>query len=137
MGRRVPRDSGTSPRDVVKVTGWAIRCTILRNNPERHLRRSLITFEDEAEGTTMKLRNGKDNYERVKFAFTEKENRIGKATTERPFQFSNPFYILQIVLCGTDMFVAFLCSNYSSTSLSHGAKFRRVISFVAELAEKS
>jgi len=47
MGRRVPRDPETSPRDAVKVTGWAIRRTILRNTSERHLRRSLITFEDE------------------------------------------------------------------------------------------
>ena len=45
MSREIPE---TSPRDAVKVTGWAIRCTILRNNPERHLRRSLITFEDAA-----------------------------------------------------------------------------------------
>lgn len=137
MGRRVPRDSGTSPRDVVKVTGWAIRCTILRNNPERHLRRSLITFEDEAEGTTMKLRNGKDNYESVKFALAEKENRWkGDNGTSFPI-FKSVLYTPDYFMRLADMFVAFLCSNYSSTSLNHGAKFRRVISFIAELAEKS
>lgn len=26
------------------MTGWAIRCTILRNSPKQHLRRSLITL---------------------------------------------------------------------------------------------
>lgn len=66
MGRRVPGDPGTSPRDAVKVTGWAIRCTILRNSPERHLRRSLITFGDEAESPRAKdeeIANRQDSYD--------------------------------------------------------------------------
>lgn len=127
MGRRVPRDSGTSPRDAVKVTGWAIRCTILRNNPEQHLRRSLITFEDEAERTMLKLRNGKDSCGRVKFAFAKKERRQQNVLSNFQIHsiYSRLFYAARICL------LLFLYSNYPSTSLSHGAKFRRVISFVA------
>lgn len=45
----VSGDPSASPRDVVTVTGWAIRCTILGNSPKQHLRRSLITLGSNAE----------------------------------------------------------------------------------------
>lgn len=90
MDRHVPGDPETSPRDVVKVTGWAIRCTILRNNSERHLRRSLITFVDgtkslrKDDGEIVEI--GEDSYDTsVKFVFVEKENgRRGDNETSFP-----------------------------------------------------
>lgn len=95
MDRHVPRDPETSPRDVVKVTGWAIRCTILRNNPERHLRRSLITFVDGTESPRKDndeiVETGKDSYDtNVKFVFAGKENGW-KGGSETSYPISKSF----------------------------------------------
>jgi len=100
MGRRVPGDLETNPRDAVKVTGWAIRCTILRNTSERHLRRSLITFENEAGSP----RDG-DSDEIAKTGETvmtrASENSWTGATTKRPSQFPSLLHTIQIVCRGT------------------------------------
>jgi hypothetical protein len=98
MCRRVSRDPETSPRDAVKVTGWAIRRTILRNSPERHLRRSLITCEGEEESSRKddEIAEWKTHsYNmRIKFVFRE---RIIRRQQYVPFQFSSFLYTIRIV----------------------------------------
>lgn len=110
----VPRDPHTSLRDVVKVTGWAIRCTILRNSPKQHLRRSLITLGTDAESPQKdaeKLREIAGGYDYVRFRF-QKRRPMAKESCRRVlldfklpsirsrvFSRLNRVYFLQLFLC--------------------------------------
>jgi len=76
---------------------------------------------------------GEDSYDTsVKFVEKENERKSDKCL----FQYLSLSYTIQIVLRGTDVFVAFSRSDHSSTFLTNGTKFRRVISF-QELIRKS
>jgi len=116
ISREIPR---TGPRDAVKVTGWAIRCTILWNNSERHLRRSLITLDgtESPRKDDMIVEIGEDSYDtNVKFIFVKKEKEQ-KDDNKTFFQKKNLglSYTIQIVFCNTDLFFTFRPSfNFSN-----------------------
>lgn len=143
MDRHVPRDPGTSPRDVVKVTGWAIRCTIVQNNPEQHLRRSLITLVDGTESPRKDndeiVETGRDSYDtNVKFVFVGKENGW-KGDNETSYPISKSF--VHNPDCSPQhgrlhRFFAFWPSfNFSNQPTKRSLS--RVISFVLGTAGKS
>lgn len=120
MDRHVPGDPGISPWDAVKVTGWAIRCTILRNNSERHLRRSLITFVDgNGKDDDEILEIGKDSYDTsVKFVFRLERKRT-KRRQRNVLSNIQVFSTQSRLFSAVWMFVAFSRSNHPSTSLTN------------------
>lgn len=135
----VPRDPHTSLRDVVKVTGWAIRCTILRNSPKQHLRRSLITLGTDAESPQKdaeKLREIAGGYDYVRFRF-QKRGPMAKeycrrvlldfklpSIRSRLFSQLNCVYFLQLFLC--PLLPLFHSLGLPSTSISCDAKLFHV-----------